>query len=103
MEGCPACDHYVPRLTAHARELKVHGYPFVVHEMGEKIPAGSIPIALYDAASEDPDVQKLADRFEVTATPTTIVLSRGGSFKIEGSIADNQILWLLNMANEENQ
>jgi thiol-disulfide isomerase/thioredoxin len=103
MEGCGACEHYVPRLIAKAQELNAHGYRFTVYEVGKAIPRGSIPILLYDAASLEPEIQKLADRFAVEATPTTIVLSQGpGSFKVEGNLADNQITWVLNMANEVN-
>jgi thiol-disulfide isomerase/thioredoxin len=104
MEGCGACDHYVPRLVAKVEELKGHGYPFVVYAEGVKIPRGAIPILLCDAASDEPDVQKLADRFAISATPSTVVLARGeGSFKVEGNLADNQIVWVLNMANEVNK
>jgi thiol-disulfide isomerase/thioredoxin len=103
MDGCGACDHYVPRLVAKAQELNTHGYSFAIYEPGKPVPRNAVPILLYDAASMEPEIQKLADRFAVQATPTTIVLSRGaGSFKVEGNLADNQITWLLNMANEVN-
>jgi hypothetical protein len=104
MEGCGACDHYVPRLVAKVEELKRHGYPFVVYSEGVKLGQNAIPVLLCDAASPEPEVQKLADRFEISATPSTVVLARGeGSFKVEGNLADNQIVWVLNMANEVNK
>jgi hypothetical protein len=104
MEGCGACSHYVPRLVAKVEELKGHGYPFVVLSEGMKLPRGAIPIILCDASSPEPEVQKLADRFEISATPSTVVLAQGeGSFKVEGNLADNQIVWVLNMANEVNK
>ena len=103
MEGCGACEHYIPRLKAEATQLAAQGFPFVVEPMTQLAPM-QIPIMFYDAASEDKSVQQLADRYEVHATPTTIVAVRGpGSYKAEGSLANNQIQWLLMMANEANQ
>lgn len=104
MEGCGACDHYVPRLVAQAEQLKAQGYPFVVYQEGMAVHRGAIPILLYDAASPDVDVQRLADRFHVQATPSTILVTRGeGAFKCEGALANNQIDWILMMANETNK
>lgn len=100
MHECPACEHYVPRLVEQVSVMRRQGAPFVIHDENAATPPGSIPVLVYDAASEDPDVQKLADRFHVEATPTTIILAREGSFKCEGSLANNQILYLLNMAHE---
>lgn len=101
MQGCGACEHYIPRLVNEVTQLGHQGYSFVVGGGEVPIPPGSIPVFIYDAASPDSSVQKLADRFGVTATPTTIVACRGpGSFKLEGSLADNQIHWLLMMADE---
>jgi thiol-disulfide isomerase/thioredoxin len=103
MEGCPACEHYIPRLQNEATQLAAQGFPFVVDPQGPIAP-GAIPILFYDAASEDKSVQQLADRYQVHATPTTIVAARGpGSFKVEGSLANNQIQWLLMMAGEANK
>ena len=104
MGECPACEHYLPRLISEIEQLKTHGYPFVIGGSQQHIRQGSIPVFIYDAASPDADVQKLADRYDVQATPTTILLTRGaGSFKCEGNLANNQIIWILNMANEANQ
>lgn len=100
MEGCGACEHYVPRLIAQVEALREQGYPFVVHTEGMAMPPGSIPVLIYDAASPDVDVQRLADRFKVEATPTTVLAARKGSFKCEGNLANNQITWLLMMALE---
>jgi thiol-disulfide isomerase/thioredoxin len=100
MGECGACEHYLPRLVAEAEALTQKGYPFVVNPESTP-PNEAIPILLYDAASADAEVQKLADRFGVTATPTTIIAARGpGSFKAEGSLANNQIQWVLMMAQE---
>jgi hypothetical protein len=99
MGECPACESYLPRFLAEVEALKQQGYPFFVYEAGQPIPPGSIPVLIYDAASPNVDVQAFADKYQVTATPTTMVLTRGaGSFKVEGSLANNQIAWVLMMA-----
>lgn len=104
MDGCHACEHYVPRLLNEAEALRAQGYPFVVYTAGAPLPPGAIPIVIYDAAAQDPEVQKLADRYQVFATPTTIVATRGpGGFKAEGALANNQARWLLIQANEVNR
>lgn len=100
MGECPACEHYLPRLVAEVETLKGQGYVFEINPSG---PLGNatIPIFVYDAASPDVDVQKLADRYGVSATPTTIVaLRERGGFKCEGSLANNQIQWMLILAAE---
>ncbi len=104
MHECPACEHFLPRFIAEAEALNAtlapQGISFVVNPMTQP-PPRSIPILVFDAAAQDDAVQKLADRYSVTATPTTIVATRGpGSFKCEGSLANNQIQWLLLMASE---
>lgn len=99
MGECPACENYLPRFIAEVEALKQQGYPFIIHEPDQPIPQGSIPVLIYDAASLNVDVQQFADKYQVTATPTTLVLTRGtGSFKAEGSLANNQIQWILMMA-----
>lgn len=107
MHECPACESYLPRVVSEIQTLNAQlapqGMGFVVNPESQP-PAGTVPVFFYDAASPDPEVQKLADRFEVTATPTTVVAARGtGAFKLEGSIANNQIQWVLMMAAEVNQ
>ena len=83
MDGCGACKHYLPRL----------------HRVAEPYRRAGIPILVYDAASADQRVQDLADRFKVTATPTTIVAKRGPGFlRVEGSIADEEIRELMDIA-----
>lgn len=101
MGECPACENYLPRFLAEAEALRQQGYPFIVYEPGVPLQPSAIPILIYDAASPNVDVQQFADKYQVTATPTTLVLSRGtGSFKAEGSLANNQIAWILMMASE---
>lgn len=104
MHECPACEHYLPRFVAEAnalnQRLAAQGVEFVINPEAQPAPH-VIPVLVFDAAAPDPEVQKIADRFGVTATPTTIVATRGpGSFKLEGSLANNQIQWVLLMASE---
>ena len=104
MDGCPACHHYVPRVIAEANALNgvlaQQGRSFVVNPETQPEP-GQIPILLFDAAADNAEVQAIADRFNVQATPTTVVATRGpGSMKLEGSLANNQIQWALFMAAE---
>lgn len=98
MDGCGACETYIPRLAERAKR---HGWRFHVYEPKKPVPKNAIPILIYDAASPDPQVQELANRYAVSATPATIVLRRGpGSFKVEGGLDDAQIDHLLTIALE---
>ena len=102
MHECPACEHYLPRLLSEVAALQAQGYPFIVYEAGTALSPNAIPVLVFDAATEDGNVQRFADRFGVTATPTTIIaLRNGGGAKYEGALANNQILQVLMMANEE--
>jgi thiol-disulfide isomerase/thioredoxin len=97
MPECGACEAYIPRLAARAGK---HAGAFQVYP-STRPRAAAIPILVYDVASPDRDVQALADRYAVSATPTTLVLRRGpGSFKVEGGLDDAQIDHLLHIARE---
>jgi len=97
MEGCGACEGYMPRLVAHLSR------PFYLYE-GRKIPPTGIPVLVYDAASEDPKVQQLANRYAIHDMPATLVLRRGqGAFKVEGALDDAQIDYMLQLAREARQ
>lgn len=83
MDGCPACEEFFPRFK----------------KLVEPYAKAGIPVAVYDAASEDQHVQDLADRWGVEATPTTIVARRGpGIIKEEGSVDDATLKGLLDAA-----
>jgi hypothetical protein len=84
MPDCPACEDYVPRFLKRAAPYQQQG---------------GVPVFIYNAASEDPNLQAFADRFSISATPTTLVLPRGpGHIKVEGSIDDAMIETLLRRA-----
>lgn len=71
MDGCSACDEYLPVFKKIAAPYKQAG----------------IPILIYDIGDDAPDaVDALAERFGVEATPTTVVARRGlpGYLKVEG-------------------
>ena len=83
MDGCPACENYLPRFKRIAKPYSKAG----------------IQIAVFDANSKDDRVQDFADRINVRATPTTAVLPRGqGLVKVEGAVDDATIKQLLDLA-----
>jgi len=95
MKGCPACEEYTPKLVQFVQGFQAHGIPFVFYTHGELAP-GQIPVLVYDAAAQDPDVQALADQYKVEALPTTVLLARNARpVKLEGALEDNQIYELL--------
>jgi thiol-disulfide isomerase/thioredoxin len=80
MKECPACADYMPRFQAVASQF-----------------AGRVGYQILDANA--PGVQALAERFNIEATPTTLVLRRPvGAIKAEGSLSDGEILHLFNVA-----
>lgn len=82
MEGCQACTEFLPRFQRAAAQYRNH-----------------FPIYVLDAASDDVETQKLADRTSVRATPTTLVLRRGpGIYKMEGSVGDADLRGILQSA-----
>lgn len=100
MPGCGACEAYLPRFSARAAR---HGRRLHVYRPGRPVPAGAVPILVYDAASPDEGVQDLANRYAISSTPSTLVLRRGpGAFKVEGNLSDAQIDHLLGLALEAN-
>jgi thiol-disulfide isomerase/thioredoxin len=80
MQDCPACHEYMPRFQAIASQF-----------------AGRVPYQILDADS--PANRQVAERFDIEATPTTMVLRRPvGAIKAEGSLGDPEILRLFNIA-----
>lgn len=83
MPGCGACEEYLPRFKPLAAEATAAG----------------VPVLYFNAASDRADIQALANRFQVVATPTTIIAPRGrGHTKLEGSIDTREIRQLLGQA-----
>lgn len=100
MPECGACETYLPRLIERSQ---AHGAPFEVFDGGRAPAKGRVPILTYDVASDDKAVQQFADQYQVTSTPTTLVLRRGpGSFKLEGALSPGQIDYVLAVAKEAN-
>jgi hypothetical protein len=102
MPGCGACDEYLPMLLKQIEAHKSHGAPFHIWSPGKAIEPGEIPVLLYDAASEDEELQEFADRLGVSATPTTYLLTRYGTSKIEGAVPSSDIDQLLYAAQRSN-
>lgn len=102
MPGCSACEEYLPVLEQQIKLFQAHGVPFHVWRPGQVIQPGSIPVLVYDAASEDDDLQAYADTLKITATPTTVLLTRNGADKVEGAIAVEQVQRMLYTAAHAN-
>lgn len=81
MEGCPACHDYLPRFQ----------------QVADPYMKAGVPVIVYNA--EDPNVQQLADRWDIQATPTTVIALRGpGMIKEEGSMSGEDIKKLMDTA-----
>ncbi len=103
MHGCGACDTYLPKFMDRVEAHAAHGAPFRVWSPGEPIQPGVIPILLYDAASKSDELQDLADRLGITATPSTCLLTRTSVNKIEGDIPLADLDRLLTSAQHANR
>ncbi len=89
MPDCGGCEAYVHKLGA---AVKKYGRPFFFHDGRRPAPAGSIPICLFDVSEDNADVQAFATRYQIEATPTTILIPRSGpAFRAEGNLGANQI------------
>jgi thiol-disulfide isomerase/thioredoxin len=86
MDGCPACQDYVPRVEGLAGSYRRAG----------------VPVVYLNAADPRPDVQAWMDRYGVTATPTTLVIQRqdlgGGVWRSEGNQDERTIKNTLDFA-----
>ena len=92
MDGCPACDDYLPRFQALVDGFAQHGHPVVYYQLGMPLPAGLIPIIILDGASDDPSIVSFADQHDIGALPTTLLLRRTARpAKLEGAISDQEI------------
>jgi hypothetical protein len=103
MPGCGACDEYLPMFLKQVAAHQGHGAPFHVWRPGQALEPGQIPVLLYDAASEDEELQALADRLGVSATPTTCLLTRWTAQKVEGAISASDVDQLLYTAQRANR
>lgn len=103
MPGCGACEEYLPRLLKLINQHQMAGAPFHVWQPGDPLRPGMIPVLIYDAASEDPELQAFADRLKITATPTTALMTRTNTARVEGAIDDAQAHRLLMAAAQANR
>jgi hypothetical protein len=103
MPGCGACDQYLPEFTKRVNALKKRGAPLHIYQPGDVLEPGQIPVMFYDAAAENEELQAFADKLGVTATPTTCVMTKRGTTKVEGAIPPGDIDKLLVDALNANQ
>lgn len=81
MEGCGACEEYLPRFKQIAGPYR-----------------RALPIGIYDVSKGGKPAQ-FGDKLGVRATPTTIVMDRRGHFhRAVGALADRAIKQLLDRA-----
>lgn len=73
MEGCPACDEYMPRFGKLAAPYRMNG----------------VPVSILDINS-DSQAEMLANRLGVQATPTTIVIGPKGAKIVAAGAVDNK-------------
>ncbi len=99
MPSCPACHEYLPRLRKQISDLRKMGYPIFEYQPSDVTRRGQVPVLIVDSTSADPSVINLADKYQVTALPTTIVLPRYGlPGRWEGALSDDETYHVLGMA-----
>jgi thiol-disulfide isomerase/thioredoxin len=103
MPGCGACDEYLPRFEKLVKVYRAQGAPFQPWQPGQQIARGTIPVLVYDAAADNTELQAFCDRLGITATPTTALMTRKNTAKIEGAIDNEQIERLLQAAMNANR
>lgn len=103
MPGCPACEEYVPRLERQVEGFKNLGHPINFHEAGAEIVPRTIPILVYDTTSKDAELVALCDVHKITNLPTTLLMTRQGTSRIEGGLNDQQIYEMLSAAVSANR
>lgn len=85
IDGCEACAEYKPRFQRIAQQYR-----------------RIVPVYMFDANDQNPEVMNLANRLHVANVPATFVLRRPvGVLRVEGAIPDSQIAWLLGVAARE--
>lgn len=81
MKDCGACSDYMPRFTRLAGPLRARGLPVEVIDI------------------DSPKGRKLAKKFAIDATPTTVIeRSQGGGWKQVGAVPDAAIKNVLGVA-----
>jgi thioredoxin-related protein len=104
MDGCPACADFTPRFTKQVEGFQHYRVPFVFYSPGQKLLPGQIPVLILDGTSQDPSVVSFADQYQVSAMPTTILLTYNAApYRVEGAISDQEIYDLLSTAAATNR
>lgn len=98
MHGCGPCGEYLPKVVAECSAP-----PFVVWQPGVMLSRGQIPVLLCDAATEDPELSAFADKLGIKSTPTTCIMTRKDTTKIEGAIDKPDLQRALAWAQRQNR
>jgi hypothetical protein len=100
MQGCGACEEYVPRFKQVVQ--KEIGLP--VFDVGKgRLPDPKVLsrtcLPVYTVDCDDKQFGDWAEHLNVHATPSTYVLRRPrGIIRLEGAIPNEQVKWLLGKA-----
>jgi len=74
--GCGACQEYIPKFRRVCK-------------------AADVPYTIVDTSTAGGD--KIADNYDIDATPTTIMTNSNGTYKIEGDLPEDHIKQLVAM------
>lgn len=89
LEGCPACEDYVPRLRALSGSYERMG----------------IPVLYVDANDQRAEAQRWMDEYDIQEMPSTLVIKNeklgGGKWKMAGALDDRAIRQMLDFAYAE--
>lgn len=92
MDGCGACEDFMPRFEKLIAGFQAYGQPLIYYQLGMPLQPGTIPVIVLDGASEDPSISSFADQHTIEALPTTLLLRRNAKpAKLEGAIDDKEI------------
>lgn len=92
MDGCGACEDFMPRFERLIAGFQAHGQPLVYYQIGMPLTPGAIPVIVLDADSTDESVVSFADQHAIDALPTTLLLRRNAKpARLEGAVDDKEI------------
>lgn len=104
IDGCEACGDFKPRFEKMVNGFRKHGVPMIWWSPNRQVKPGEIPVLIVDAGSQDPSVVGLADQHQISALPSTLLLTHNARpVKLEGAIDDTEIYQVLVSATYANR
>jgi hypothetical protein len=99
MAGCGACEEYKPRFRRVVQEMGLPVFDVGKGRLPDPTALSRTCLPVYTIDCDDKQFGNWAEHLNVHATPSTYVLRRPrGVLKLEGSIPDEQVKWLLGKA-----